>query len=164
MWWRIALTLTSLSVTIVTALVLVAASTPDVEPRLPGERDRCPVCGMFVAPHPEWLAQVVFEDGSRAWFDGAKDLFTYLLSRDRYLEAARRLGIAEVFVSDYYEGESIPARTAWFVVGSDVLGPMGNELVAHASREAAEEFLRDHGGRQVVAFEQVTRSLLHLLR
>lgn len=163
MSWRIVAPLVSLVLSSVTALAPTVGEGHGVEPRRPGERDRCPVCGMFVAPHPEWVAQVAFEDGSRAWFDGAKDLFTYLLSRDRYLEAARRLEVVAVYVTDYYEATPIPAREAWYVLGSDILGPMGHELVAHAGREAAEEFRRDHGGRQVVAFEEVTRGLLQSL-
>lgn len=164
MSWRITLLLAAVGVTMAATAEPATVSGEGVEPRPPGPRDRCSVCGMFVAPHADWAAQVVFEDGPRAFFDGAKDLFTYLLSRDRYLPEVRQLDIVAVYVTDYYEVTPIPAREAFFVVGSDVLGPMGHELVPHADREAADEFLRDHGGRQIVTFDEVTRALLQSLR
>jgi nitrous oxide reductase accessory protein NosL len=146
------------------SVVGAAPGSGDVEPRRPGERDTCPVCGMFVVPYPAWIAQIVFTDGSVSFFDGSKDLFTYLADRDRYLPGKTTLGIERVFVTSYYETEFIPARTAHFVVGSDVIGPMGYELVPHASREEAEEFMEDHGGTAVVGFDDVTPALLRSTR
>lgn len=130
---------------------------------LPGPQDACPVCGMFVAPYPAWVAQVGFEDGTAAFFDGGKDMFKYLLARDRYLPEKRQIQIAAIWVTDYYELEPIEARAAFFVMGSDVLGPMGHELVPLASMAAAEEFKGDHGGTRIVRFEEVTPELVSSL-
>lgn len=125
-----------------------------------GKRDVCPVCGMFVAMHPEWLAQVVYEDGSEAFFDGPKDLFVYLLAPERYAADKRGVEVKAVLVTSYYEGAAIPAKQAFYVLGSDVSGPMGAELVPHRTQEDAEEFARDHRGEKIVRFEDVTRELL----
>ena len=43
-------------------------------------RDKCPVCGMFVAKYPDWAAQIIFKDGSYAVFDGPKDMFNIFLT------------------------------------------------------------------------------------
>lgn len=140
------------------AVVPPATAADDaVEPRRPGDRDACPVCGMFVAGHPEWLAQIVFDDGSAAFFDGARDLFKYLLARDEYDPRRSGLGIAAIFVTGYYDLQPLPAKEAWYVAGSDVHGPMGPELVPHKTRAEAEEFLRDHGGREILRFEDIER-------
>ena len=55
------------------------------------------------------------------------------------------------------------AQTATYVIGSDVLGPMGHELVPHGSAEEAREFLQDHRGRRVLRFDEVTPALLKAL-
>lgn len=155
----------ALGFSILGASVLGAASPGgEVRPRPPGDRDTCPVCGMFVAPYPEWTAQIVFADGSVVFFDGGKDLFTYLADRDRYLPAKRTLGIEGIFVTSYYDTEFIAARAAHYVVGSDVIGPMGREPVPHATREEAEGFLEDHGGSAVVGFDDITPELLRSMR
>jgi len=150
-------------------IVLALAAVPffsngtDVEPRKPGKKDTCPVCGMFVARHPEWLAQIVFDDGSAVFFDGAKDLFKYRLARGDYDPGRAGLEMAAAFVTGYYDLKSVPAQEAWYVVGSDVHGPMGPELVAHATRAAAEEFMNDHGGCEIVRFDEVDAARLRSL-
>jgi nitrous oxide reductase accessory protein NosL len=129
-------------------------------PLHPGESDRCPVCGMLVAPYPEWIGQVRHDDGTTVFFDGCKDLFTYLLSLDRYAPDKRRSNVAAIFVTNYYDGEVISARTAYYVVGSNVMGPMGPELVPHRSCEAAHDFTQDHDGRRILRFDEITPAML----
>ncbi len=121
----------------------------------PQKGEKCPVCGMFVAKYPDWVAEVVFADGSREVFDGAKDLFRYLLDMRRYGGKKEPADVASLFVTDYYTLEPIDAKAAFYVVGSDVFGPMGRELVPFARRAQAEEFLRDHRGQRIVGFDEV---------
>ena len=61
------------------ALALAVLLLAGPEPVKPEPREKCPVCGMFVARYPDWVAGIRFQDGSRALFDGAKDLFKLLL-------------------------------------------------------------------------------------
>jgi nitrous oxide reductase accessory protein NosL len=144
------------------ALAAVLLGTSPGAPK-PGPRDRCPVCGMFVARYPDWVASVRFRDGSHAFFDGAQDLFKFLLGLERYLPDRVPAEAVEVRVTDYYSLEPVDAREAWFVFGSDVLGPMGHELVPFARRAEAEEFLRDHRGRRILRFPEVDRATLKAL-
>src|SRR5512136_2018218 len=53
------------------------AYSGDRKPTKPTPKDKCPVCGMFVAKYPDFLAQILFKDGSYAIFDGTKDMFKY---------------------------------------------------------------------------------------
>mgnify|MGYP001824355525 CR=1 FL=1 len=156
----IAVTRLGAAALLVVSVAAVAPAGEPTSPRTPSEGDRCAVCGMFVAPHTEWLAQVVFDDGSAAFFDGAKDLFRYLFARDRYLPQRRGREIVAMWVTSYYDLEPVDARTARFVAGSDVLGPMGAELVPFATREDAEVVRMDHAGSRIVRFGEVTRELL----
>ncbi len=142
---------------ILLAAVLAAGSTP---PAKPGPRDKCPVCGMFVARYPDWLAGAVLRDGSRRWFDGAKDLLKFWLDPGRYLPGLGRADLASAFVTDYYALAPVPLGEAFFVLGSDVYGPMGKELVPFARRAEAEEFLRDHRGQRILKLDEVTPELL----
>jgi nitrous oxide reductase accessory protein NosL len=71
--------------------------------------------------------------------------------------------VASIAVTDYYAVEPIAARDAWYVVGSDVLGPMGHELVPLATEAEAKDFLRDHKGKAILRFDQVTPEWLSRL-
>jgi copper chaperone NosL len=133
---------------------LTPLTFPDPKPR-----DLCPVCGMVVSKYPPWVATVVYRDGHAHHFDGAKDMFKYLFDVPRYAKGHRAQDIARIGVTEYYEVKRIDARTAWFVIGSDVLGPMGHELIPLASRADAEEFMRDHQGKRILRFDEVKRDL-----
>ncbi len=148
------------------ALAAGAASMPrpamakPVKLPSPGPRDTCPVCGMFVAPYPYWVATVLWRDGKAVHFDGAKDFFKYLLDLKKYEPTRQRGDIQAMGVTDYYATARIDALAASYVVGSDVLGPMGHELVPHDTSEEAREFMTDHKGRRVLRFADVTAALL----
>jgi nitrous oxide reductase accessory protein NosL len=129
----------------------------------PGPRDTCPVCGMFVSLYPDWVATVLYQDGHARHFDGAKDLFKYLLNLPKYAPGHLKDNIAAIGVTEYYGVTRIDARAAWYVIGSDTLGPMGHELVPLATQDEAEEFLKDHQGKRILRFDDVTLALLENL-
>ena len=143
--------------------VVSGDSQAAVAPRQPDATATCAVCGMKVAPFPEWIAQVVFEDERTLYFDGAKDLFKYLLERARFVPDLEEAEIAAVFVTSYYEGTRISAEEAFYAIGSDVRGPMGPELIPFATVDEAEEFLRDHRGKRILRFAEVTEEVLAAL-
>lgn len=146
--------------TLTSVLLLGGALAEDLELPSPGPKDTCPVCGMFVAKYPEWIATVGYRDGHAHHFDGAKDLFKYLLDMPRWAPGHRAEDIVAIGVTEYYGLTLIDARKAWFVIGSDVLGPMGHELIPLASEGDAQEFMLDHSGRLILRFDDVHQSLL----
>ncbi len=124
------------------------------------QSDKCPVCGMFVAKYTHWIAQVVFRDGSYAAFDGPKDMFKYYLNMSKYAPSRKSADITGIFVTEYYSTKLLDARKLFFVAGSDVYGPMGDELIPLATRAGAEEFMKDHKGTRILKFEDVTNELM----
>jgi nitrous oxide reductase accessory protein NosL len=135
----------------------------EIEMPKPTARDKCPVCGMFVAKYPDWLAAVRFRDGSRVYFDGAKDLFKYLQDMKRYDLARRPEDVETIAVMDYYGLTWIDARKAWYVLGSDVYGPMGRELIPLEREVDAREFMRDHKGIKIIKFSEATPEVIKAL-
>jgi copper chaperone NosL len=144
-------------------LLTAKAGAGEVVVAPPGPNSVCPVCGMFVAKYPEWVAAVVFKDGHTHYFDGAKDLFKFMRDVGKFDPGHRSADIVIVAVTDYYGVKTLDARDAFFVVGSDVLGPMGHELVPLATKQDAEEFMADHKGKRILSFDQVGAELLKSL-
>jgi len=136
---------------------LAAAQAP--QPPKPGPKDLCPVCGMLVSKYPNWVATIVYKDGHAHHFDGAKDMFKFWFEPAKYAKGHRREDMAAIWVTDFYNLQRIDAKQAFYVTGSDVLGPMGHELVPLATKEDAADFLKDHKGTKVLRFEQVTKEL-----
>jgi nitrous oxide reductase accessory protein NosL len=129
-------------------------------PIAPRPADKCPVCGMFVTKYPDWIAQAIYRDGSYAVFDGPKDLFKYLLNPRTYAPTKQAADVAALYVTDYYSLTLIDGRTAWYVIGSDVLGPMGRELIPLAAEKEARQFMIDHKGKRLLRFVEVTADVL----
>ena len=143
------------------ALIAVSlAWAAERKPVKPSPKDKCPVCGMFVAKYPDFVAQVIFQDGSYAVFDGAKDLFKYYLNLKKYAPAKRVEEIAAIYVTDYYSLELIDGSQAWYVTDSDVYGPMGKELIPFAKESDARGFMKDHKGKSLLRFKDVTLELI----
>lgn len=97
------------------------------------EEHRCANCGMYTHIHPNWEQKVISADKSTMYFDGARCMFKILLD-----SVAAPKHIEEVQVKDYYTLQYIDGKKAFYVIGSDVLGPMGNELILFRTKSAAE--------------------------
>ncbi len=142
----------------VLALVFVlAAVSPAPAASEPGvnKDTRCAVCGMFVARYPNWIARIVLKNGKTEYFDGAKDMLAYYFSPAKYGGTSPD-DFKAVMVQDYYTLNWLDARKAFFVVGSDVHGPMGKEFIPFASEAAAKSFARDHKAHMIMKFDQIT--------
>jgi len=144
----------------IAACIVTFAFAAERGPVTPSSKDKCPVCGMFVKKYPDWIGQVIFKDGSYTVFDGAKDLFKYYLNLKKYNPSRTQSDIDAVYVTDYYRLEPVDAHAAHFVVGSDVYGPMGRELIPFSKAEDAREFMKDHKGKAILRFRDVTPEVL----
>lgn len=154
--------LTIQSIVFVLTLILlpVTSFAAPLDLPKPGIKDTCPVCGMFVAKYPEWVGTVLYKDGHTHHFDGAKDLFKYLLDMPKWAPKDKAENIKSIGVTEYYELKLIDARKAFYVIGSDVLGPMGHELLPLATEDDAKEFMKDHKGKKIMRFDEVKMELL----
>ncbi|SFV52878.1 Nitrous oxide reductase maturation protein, outer-membrane lipoprotein NosL [hydrothermal vent metagenome] len=121
---------------------------------------KCPVCGMFVYKYPKWVAQIFYKDGKDEHyysFDGVKDLMKFYFDPMRWGKYAtfKKENITKILVTDYYSQKVIDGTKAYFVIGSDVLGPMGNELIPFEQEADAKTFYADHNGKSIVRFDKI---------
>ena len=133
------------------------------EPRPVPADARCPVCGMYPARFPRWAAQAIYHDGAVHFFDSPVNLHVFMADVTRYNSGYSRTDIAATFVTDVTSGHWTESGRAYYVHGSDVLGPMrdGN-LPAFSDREAAERFAAERGGI-VLSAEAITPEILRSL-
>ena len=123
---------------------------------------KCPVCGMFVAKYPKWAAEVQI-DGYTHYFDGVKDMMKFYFKPASFHKKATQSMITKMLVSDYYTLKAVDAKSAWYVIGSNVHGPMGHELIPFGNKKDAQAFENDHYGKQVVSFDQITPEMVRAL-
>jgi nitrous oxide reductase accessory protein NosL len=151
-----------LTLAIVVSLVDVADSA-ERKRRGMTKKDKCPVCGMFVYKYPKWVAVIELADGTSYFYDGAKDMFKHYMDIPKYTPRKAGQDIVSLEVTDYYAVELIDAKDAWYVIGSDVFGPMGHELIPFKTQASAKEFLEDHKGTHILRFQDVTEDTIKAL-
>jgi nitrous oxide reductase accessory protein NosL len=111
-------------------------------------RPRCARCGMYADTDPAFRAGATSADGQAVHFDSPRCLMQWLAS-----DAAR--GAEAPWVTEYYGQRKAPAAFCWYVIGSDVVGPMGPDLIPLADEPSARRFAEEHGGRRVLRFDEI---------
>lgn len=114
-------------------------------------QQRCDLCGMRIDSRSGWRAGGRSASGEELRFDTPKCMFR---------QHHERGGVRDAWVIEYYSQERRPARDLFFVVGSDLEGPMGRDLVPVEGRENAERLMREHHGERVLAFAEVTEAIV----
>ena len=142
------------------AALLLAACTPGqprVVPQEPGDETACALDGMVLHDFPGPKAQILYTEGKPDYYCDLMELFAVVLGGEQ-----KRV-VAGMFVQDMGEadwdhpsGHWIPARAAFYVVGSRKLGSMGPTFGAFASEQAAQAFAAAQGG-EVRRFEHIGR-------
>lgn len=122
---------------------------------------RCPVCGMAINLYPKWSSLITTKD-KRYYFDGVKDMMKYYLDKASFHYNRDR--ITNIVVREFYHFKDIDAKSAWYVIGSEIRGPMGNELIPFKSKKDAKTFMQDHHGKKIVRFSEITLSLIKSLK
>ena len=120
--------------------------------------DRCPVCAMFPARYPRSAAAMAFKNGVTVYFCSNGCLLRSFLRPATYL-GAQKESIDRMVVLDYFSGAHIDARTATWVAGSDVLGPMGPAIIALGKADHIDAFKKRHGGNAVFTLDQLDDDL-----
>ncbi|MFO0753609.1 MAG: nitrous oxide reductase accessory protein NosL [Thermodesulfovibrionales bacterium] len=146
------------------SLALAAgAEAGERKPVSPSQADKCAVCGMFVAKYPDWVAQILFKDGSAVFFDGPKDMLRYYSDMKKYAPSRSQTDIDSLYVKEYYSLTLLDAGKAFFVAGSDIYGPMGKELVPFGKEADAKEFMKDHKGKRLLRLKEITPDVVRSL-
>ena len=123
---------------------------------------------MFVYKYPKWAAQIFYKHGNHEHhlsFDGVKDMMKFYFNNKKWgkYDYAKRKNITKILVTDYYKQYAIDARIAYFVIGSNIYGPMGNELIPFSTLQEAKNFKNDHKGTKILKFSEIKENLPYKL-
>jgi copper chaperone NosL len=134
---------------------------------------KCPVCEMVIggkdARSVTWtyedgrvvgfggVAAAVFADGHVVGFEGARCLFIYNSVPQKYDVDVRN--IKYQFVTDFVSKKMIALPKAFLVLGSNVKGPMGYDLIPFTAKEEAAKFAAENDGKWIVQLHEVGRTV-----
>jgi nitrous oxide reductase accessory protein NosL len=115
---------------------------------------KCPICGMFVAKYPKWVTLMRDSKGNTLYFDGVKDMMKYYFNH-------KGENFDPMLVQDFYTLKPVNAKQAWFVIGSNIYGPMGEELIPFRSQADAKTFAKEHFGKKIIRFDEIREDYLY---
>ncbi len=115
---------------------------------------KCPICGMFVAKYPKWVAFLKDSQGHKYYFDGVKDMMKYYFNH-------KNETFPTILVQDFYTLKPIEAKKAFYVIGANIYGPMGRELIPFKTREDAQTFKTEHYGKKIIRFNEIEEEYLY---
>lgn len=113
--------------------------------------ERCALCGMTIDPQSTWRADLVSPSGEVRHYDSPRCALRAWRSGQFDATSLR--------VVEYYERRWTDGGDVVFVLGSDVLGPMGADLVP-VDPNHATKFASDHAAGRPVRLASITRELL----
>lgn len=116
---------------------------------------RCKNCGMKIDPTSVWRAELVGADGAMTTFDSPRCALSSWRSGKTRATTLR--------VQEYYERTWRSADELRFVIGGDVLGPMGPDLVA-VDPSRATKFIQDHGADRALRLDELTADVLSSMK
>ena len=124
----------------------------------PAPDTRCAVCGMYPARYPENKCQLSTAKGETHHFCSSHCLVSFIAEPKQFIETTAK--IKSVWVTIPEEQSYEYAMGLYYVVGSNIMGPMGKEAVPYRNKVMANTVAGKQGG-QVVRFKELTPLLLN---
>lgn len=123
--------------------------------------EECHLCGMIISNFAGPKGELYDQSGHVQKFCSTRDMFSW------YLQPENQNNTQEIYVHDMGRASwkkpddkyLIPARSAWYVVGSDMKGAMGPTLVSFKQKADAQIFIHKHGGK-LLAFKDITQAVI----
>ncbi|MDN6319744.1 MAG: nitrous oxide reductase accessory protein NosL [Marinobacter sp.] len=120
--------------------------------------DECHVCGMSVTRFPGPKGEVITEKEQTVHkFCSTRDMFAWALQPEN-IRRKHTLYVHDMSQTEWASPDDaalIDARDAFFVVGSEREGAMGQTLASFSEESAAHDFMVEHGG-EVLRYEAIT--------
>ncbi len=118
-------------------------------------QDRCPVCAMWVSKYRKFTAAIQLMNGKTFYFCGAGCMIRSWMHPEIFIGATTE-DLKKSVVQDYFTGEQVTGRSAYWVAGSDVIGPMGPALVPLKEKKYLDVFKKRHGAKAVFRLSEMT--------
>jgi len=90
-------------------------------------------------------------------------MFKYYFNLKKYQPSKNSSDIDSIYVTDYYHLTLIDGLPAYYVLGSDIYGPMGRELIPFEKEADAKEFMKDHQGKSILRFKEINDKVIKTL-
>jgi nitrous oxide reductase accessory protein NosL len=125
----------------------------------------CLVRHIKVYKNPVWISKIELKNGKKVFFSSPKSMFEFYFRPGKWFDIGVRSedDFKDILVTDFKTLKIVNAKGAFFVYGSNVTSPAGDDLVAFDSYADAQEFVEKHNGKRILGFREVSDALIRLI-
>jgi len=118
-----------------------------------------------VIKDPKWVSKIVLRNGKKLFFISPKSMIEFYHQPGKWFDIGVKSeqDFKDILVTDFKTGLAIKAKGAFFIYGSSVISPAGDDLVTFSSYADAEEFSKKYNGKRILNFKEVSPALIRLL-
>jgi len=116
------------------------------------EKPACRLCGMYIDQYQHTATLLVDKNGRETATCGVADMIRFIE------DSGGPDAFTSIKVVDWNTRQKINAASATYIIGSDLVPDMIPNIIAFSSKEAAEQFISEHGGG-LMSFTQALLSI-----
>ncbi len=130
------------------------------------------ICGMKPYKYPRWMSEIELINGKKLHFSSVKCMMLFYYKNDKWNDLGvkdpkdkknRDENIKVLRVQDYGNLKVIDAKKAFYVYGSHLMSPKGDDLVPFQYEKDAQNFMKENGGHKVLTWKHFKLNLFDLL-
>jgi len=125
----------------------------------------CLVRHIKVYKNPAWVAKIELKNGKKVFFSSPKSMFEFYFRPGKWFDVGvkNEKDFKDILVTDFKTLKAVKAKGAFYIYGTNVTGPGGDDLIAFDSYSAAETFSKKHNGKRILGFRDVSDALIRLI-
>jgi nitrous oxide reductase accessory protein NosL len=125
----------------------------------------CQIRKIKIYKNPKFISKILLRDGKKIFFTSSKSFFEFYFRPEKW----ETIGIKDkkefenLIVTDFSTLKAVDAKTAFYVYGSSITTPAGDDLISFENKQNALNFAKKYNGKRVLSFSEVSNALIKLL-
>jgi hypothetical protein len=128
------------------------------------------ICGIQPYKNPRWMSEIELTNGKKLHFASVKCMMLFYYKNTKWhdlgYDKRPKDGedfIKELRVQDYNTLKVIDAKKAYYIFGSHIMSPKGDDLIPFQYKKDAENFMKENGGHKILTWKNFKLNLFDLL-
>jgi len=127
------------------------------------------ICGIKPYKNPKWMAEIELINGKKLHFASVKCMMLFYYKNDKWddlnitQDPKKVEPIKALRVQDFNTLKVVDAKKAFYVFGSHLMSPKGDDLVPFKYEKDAQNFMKENGGHKILTWKNFKLNLFDLL-
>ena len=118
-----------------------------------------------VYKEPKWVSKIELSNGKKLFFCSPKSMIEFYQQPGKWdhIGVKSESDFKDIIVTDFKTQKPIDAMGAFYIYGTNVISPAGDDLIPFASYKDAKEFSKVNRGMRIMNFKEISPALIRLI-